>query len=982
MAAMFNWLKSKPTDSHTGTKSPVTADKNQGSQANTPAGISTSNAPPALKAPLGTADAVLEAHNAPQRKAAVQAWVATNPDDEELARVAKLLQDKDAGAAKLIKEVLTQHKHEANQTQAWAELQTRAKALLQKPELQAQEAVQLDEAMKTVASGEQAAVPEELIETCERIALRLQHQVTLQSELRTHITHGSAALSEVQQRFSQPIQQAQGAWPALRANVGAASAGLAAAQEHKEWLAMPSKLQTQSLALQGELSAAWERFEAQLAVAIAGVDDAAAPLPEVSVWSHELQVLRGAEQSVSAHAANSEQAQADEAAKAARRASAAAALAEFKLTLTQLERALEQGHTKEAMGQANRLRNLHLNDQPAAVQARAHELLAKTSQLSDWQRWRSDQLREELCVKAEELATQASRHDAASAAQHATQEAEENAILQSGDTQSPNNIERYDDNTNTSISEEAHITSMPESAPAEALHAPASAVADAVEALAPMAAQDQTVSATESATVATTAPDSAQASTETHAAPAPKPEAAKPKKRLSPRVIGDALKALRDEWKLLDKTGDANGILWARFDAACKLAYVPVEAWLAQEKARTQAVEAKRKALLAEIADWTEANASAQFAATAAEGADSAAATTMDPDWRHIGNTLDQFNDRWRNAGHLPEKRYAAMQAEWKTAIDAAAAPLLAARADSKARREALIARSEALCAAPDMHLQNKLRELQTQWTMESKRITLPRHVEQKLWERFRTPQDAAYNAKRAEHEQRVQAQGAVEAGVQAKIDALFAAVDASDEAAIREAGKALEAAWNEYAPEPRREERRDDRRGSARDERGPARDERSHRANPQLLNAQRKAHDAAHKALHSIAMGKRSAALDHLLAAWAARDVSKLPELAHLGLKLNKAQWQGWQQKLGAASSTSEEAKHAALLKLEVALEVESPESAQSAKRALQLSLLASRGREALVASWADQVAQVLASAHEDTAAQRLMACLKKVAS
>jgi hypothetical protein len=374
---------------------------------------------------------------------------------------------------------------------------------------------------------------------------------------------------------------------------------------------------------------------------------------------------------------------------------------------------------------------------------------------------------------------------------------------------------------------------------------------------------------------------------------------------------------------------------------------------------------------------WTEAQVPAVAVAEDAEPV-----AQPEPDWRGIANSLDKFNERWRNAGHLPEKRYAAMQAEWKAGMDAAAAPLLAARADSKAKREAMIARVEALCAAPDMQLQNRLRDLQAQWTQESKRILLPRHVEQKLWEKFRGPQDAAYNAKRAEHEQRVQAQGAAEAGVQAKIDALFEAAKSGDEAAIREAGRALEAAWGEYAPEPRREERRDDRGGRRDDRRDERRDDRGPRANPQLMQAQRKAHDAAHKKLHEIAQGKRGAAFDSLMKAWAARDAAQMPELSLLGLKLAKPQWQAWQQKLGAAASVKEADRDAALLKLEVAYEVDSPAEAQTARRMLQLSLLASRGRDALVSGWHEQVATVLGAPAEEAASARLMACLRRVAA
>jgi ATP-dependent RNA helicase SUPV3L1/SUV3 len=982
---MFTWLKSKqPTElskTHTGTPSTSSAQVKSASEANTPN----------LKAALGTADAVLEAHNATQRKVAVQAWVASSPDDAELARVAKLLQDKDSGAAKLIKDVLAQHKAQATQSQAWAELQKRADALLAKDDLQAQDAVLLDEAMKAVASGEQAAVPEDLVETCERIALRLQHQATLQTELRQHVQGGTAALAELQQRFAQPIQQAQASRHVLHSTVGIAAQGLQASQEHKEWGAMPAKLQSQAMALQGELDAAWQRFEQQLAIAAVGVDDKAAPLPEVAAWAHELQVLRGAEVAVTNHAASEEMVKADEAAKAARRAAVAASLAEFKLTLTQLERALEQGHTKEAMGQANRLRNLHLTEQPPAVQARAHELLAKTSQLSDWQRWRSDQLREELCVKAEALAAEAAKHSTGSL-KDAADEQEKTDIQSSVNSTLRADYAREEDSPGESIIDKGEPSTAVE-APVEA----APAVVEPIEA----------------------APVAVEVATETVIETAAAVETAKPKKQhkpMSPRAIGDTLKSLRDEWKALDKTGEANGVLWARFDAACKLAFVPVEAYLAQEKARTQAVEKQRRDLLAEVNAWAAVHAPVVEApvvhveSAVVEGVsqseDAAVATSpltptlsregrggdqhhashdesrFEHDWRAFTHALDKFSERWRNAGHLPEKRFVAMQALWKTAIDAAAAPLLQARVDSRQKREALIARTEELCAKPGPHLQERLRELQAQWTAESKRIALPRNVEQKLWERFRNPQDAAYNAKRAEHEQRVQARSSVETDVQQKIEALQTAADSGDEAAIREAGRALEAAWSAYAPaEETRHSPRDSRDArDARDSRG-SRDSRDSRdgprANPQLVQAQRKAHDAAHKKLQELAQGKRGNAIAALTKAWAARDAALLPELSDLRFKLNKAQWQGWQQAIAVPAKADEAARDAALLKLEVAFELDSPAEAQTARRALQLSLLASRGRDALVASWPDQVATVFASASTEQAAARLMACI-----
>jgi len=134
-------------------------------------------------------------------------------------------------------------------------------------------------------------------------------------------------------------------------------------------------------------------FRAYLDAAAA---DPVAPLPQVPVWADELRQSRGLPPEIPTPAAKPK-------VDPELRARAMAAVREV---LVPLEEEIAQGHGKASAGAAQALRQAlkeHGRHIDAQLDRQAHAALAAAGELEGWQRWRADQLREELVRKAEGL---------------------------------------------------------------------------------------------------------------------------------------------------------------------------------------------------------------------------------------------------------------------------------------------------------------------------------------------------------------------------------------------------------------------------------------------------------------------------------------------------------------------------------------------------------------------------------------------------
>ncbi len=251
-------------------------------------------------------------------------------------------------------------------------------------------------------------------------------------------------------------------------------------------------------------------------------------------------------------------------------------------------------------------------------------------------------------------------------------------------------------------------------------------------------------------------------------------------KPLGGRKQQEALRQLREQWKTSDQGGVPNHGLWKKFDEACNQAYKVVEAWLEKTREQQEASRAQRRALMDELRAWSQGH-------------------QANADWKLHIRSLQSFEQRWRDGGHLSEKAYAEMQAQWKALMEEAGAPLHGARQESLARRRALIDEAQALGAQAQLRI-DAVRALQQRWQQEAQSVPIDRRQEQKLWDAFRKPIDEAFARKSAEREKAVQALGEHDRRVIAAAQELEQANASGDAQKIQAAAKALEAAMRGQA--------------------------------------------------------------------------------------------------------------------------------------------------------------------------------------
>lgn len=956
-----------------------------------------------------------------ERAQRVREWLATNPSAEQMQQVYKELSGKDKGAAKALREKLDELRRASRQQTIAAEWQEKAQALLDASRLNIADAMAWQrDAAKAGAPLSQEPLASMRTQLAQRIKVieDVQQQLMVQREAALLLAQRIELLSTRSWRDAQ-AQQAT-----LQSDVEGCSAAVQQLAANEHYGSVDARYITPMDNAHAKLLAVWEAFSAALAQAVAADADAAAPLPSVPVWADELRAARApadapAEQSAAAPAAPAD----PEAAAAAEKA--------VKAGVMLLEKATSEGHSKNINSAQQTLRHLlkeHDALLGAALKAQAHKALDAASQLSDWQRWSADKLRQQLITRAEALLRRQKKKDAA--AEPAPAETPAEAPVE------------------TPAEAPAAETPAPETAAPEAAPAEPAAAAEAPAEAAPETAPAETTAAEASAEAPAEAAAPVETPAETPAAaPAPKPAkaAAQPAladdeewvPALSMPKMQETIRQLREEWKAADQGGPSNQQLWLRFDRACNAAYAFVEQWVQHNRVEVAAHKAQRQALIAELQAWT-----AEHAA--------------DTDWKAIARQLAEFRRRWFDGarqGHLPARLYSELQTQWKAALNAAGAPLHAAQKQSIARRRALIGEAGELAAAPQLRI-DAIKELQQRWQAEAQSVPLlDRQHEQKLWNAFRKPLDEAFQRR---SQQRTRQQAALNAHDQAVLDAAKALEEATasgDAARIRAAMQALHAAQAadikpaEAAPEAPAEAtapaaetpdaapaaesdaaepaatdapadapaapatparrpvvamrgddrpgmrrgtsmQRDERRGGPRDGRRNGRDgeprrgrderggrERGPRLGNAAFHAQRQAMEHAQSQLKKLAAQAHGEAITAVLQAWQERDAAKLPSVQQLGAPITASVRNAWAAALqGDAKGSAGEA----LLRLEIAAETPTPAAHLDARRALQLQLLTRRGDAMPRETWPQDAASVLAAAASTEDAQRLQTALK----
>ena len=333
------------------------------------------------------------APTAGERATRVRDWLLTQPGHEQLADVFKELSVKDKGAAKLVREKLDEAKRAKGQESLAAEWADKATALLAAAKLNIADAMawQRDAAKAGAPLSKEplAGLKTQLVERV-RVVEDLQRQVQVQREAAVLLAQRIEVLS------TKSWADAQAALEALKADVQHWQSQAAALADDASWPSVDAKFPPLLDASRAQLLVVWDAFQAALAQAIAAAQDAAAPLPPVPMWANELRVARGVPIEAPAKAAKPKL-------DPEVRAKANAAVQEV---LTTLETEIAEGHGKASAGAASALRaalkefGRVIDDK---LEHRAHAALGAAGELEGWQRWRADQLREELVAKAEGL---------------------------------------------------------------------------------------------------------------------------------------------------------------------------------------------------------------------------------------------------------------------------------------------------------------------------------------------------------------------------------------------------------------------------------------------------------------------------------------------------------------------------------------------------------------------------------------------------
>jgi len=875
-----------------------------------------------------------------ERASRIRQWLASNPSPEQMAEVYKDLANRDKGAAKPLKEKLDEVKRSKGQEIVAAEWAEKARALLALPRLNLADALawQRDAAKAGAPLSKEplAGLKAQLAERVKTIE-DLQHRTQVQREAAVLIAQRIEVLS------IKPWRDAQAVLETLSADVAHWQSQADELTQDANWASVDGKFPPLLDASRGQLLAVWQAFQDALALAVKAAEDSAAPLPAVPVWADELRVARG----LPAAKAEGAPAEAGQTARPPKtkmepgalnelRAKAAAAVQQ---ALAKLEAEVAQGHGKSTPKVAADLRQAlkdNIRNIDSKLEAAAHAALSAAGELEGWQRWRADQIREELVAKAEALvAKPLGGRKQQDALRHMR---EQWKTSDQGGTPNHALWKRFDDACNEAHKVvEAWLEKVKEQA--EASRAQRQALIDEVLAWADAHqgntdwkhhirslngfvekwreaghlgekafAEIQPVwkAAMDKADAALTAARQASLARRRAMIEEAQVLGAEPQLRI------DAVKSLQQRWQHeaqsvpIERKQEQK--LWDAFRKPIDDAFQRKTA--EREKAAAALGEHDRYVL---------------------EAAKAVEAATASGDAQKI---------------HAAAK---ALEAAVRGQVQAAADAKTAADADAAAQAHAADAPAAPAAGATDGDAEAAPAEAADGAAQPAEPAPAPKPAAKPI---IAMRGDDRPGARRAEP-----------AGAPGRGGKFGDRKDARG----GKPGGARQSTDNKFEPyRPEREGRPE--RSERGEERGP-------RLGDAAFRAQREAFDAANQALKKLAIQAHGEVLTHVLTAWEKRDPEQLPAAQELGKQVAPAVRSSWAKAL-AAPAGKDAAE--ALLRLEMAAELPTPAEHLSARRMLQLQLLTRRNAPAPLETWGEDTAKVLAADYDGANARRLQNALK----
>lgn len=859
-----------------------------------------------------------------ERTARIREWLASEPGAEQLQEVFKEMSGRDKGAAKPLRERLDEIKRARGQEAIAAEWAAKAEALLGAPKLNIADALawQRDAAKAGAPLSKEplVALKTQLAERVKGIE-DLQHRVQVQREAAVLLAQRIEVLS------TKSWRDAQQALEVLRADVGHWQTQAAQLSGDASWGSVDAKFPPLLEASRNQLQVVWDAFQAALALATAAADDAAAPLPPVAVWADELRVARGVPPEAPPAAPKPRidpqlRAQAQEAVREA---------------LGKLEQEVAQGHGKASSGAAGALRNAlkeHGKLIGDKLENQAHAALAAAGELEGWQRWRADQLREELVAKAEGLLKRPEGQAVGGRKMQETLRSLREQWKQTDQGGVPNHAlwKRFDEACN-----EAHkvVEAWLEKMKAESAEHRAQRLA-LIEEVKAWAAENMTA------------------------------------KDDDWKGFNRVLHQFGERWREAGHLGEkAFAELQPQWKEALAAANAPLAA------AQKASVE-RRNAMIEEARSLGAAPMLRVDAVKSLQQRWQAEAQRIPLDRKHEQKLWDTFRkpideafqrkseEREKAAGALSERDRVVLQAakaleqanaggdaqQIRAAMNALEAALRQSASESAPAAPAAAAPAvevSADAAAVDNPDAGGVGDASTSGTDAAAVAPAP-------------------SAATAPRKPVVAVRGDDRPGMKR-----------AEPVAAGPRGRPGER--RDSRGEPRRDGRSFERDGARGAGRAPAYGadraaaDRGPRLGDAAFRAQREAIEHAQAALRKLAAQAHGEALTQLLGAWEARDAAQLPSPQELGARVSAGVRSAWTQALSQAPSGD---AGEALLRLEIAADAPTPAEHLSERRMLQLQLLTRRNEAAPADTWGQDAARVLASASDAKNARRLQAALK----
>ena len=883
------------------------------------------NEPHPLDALTGGA---FSAHTSTERTARIRDWLATAPSAEQLQAVFKEISGKDKGAAKLLREKLDEIKRSKGQESIAQEWADKAQALLAVGKLNIADAMAWQrDAAKAGAplSKEPLATLRGQLSDRVKVIEDLQHRVQVQREAAVLLAQRIEVLSTKSWRDAQAVMDA------LHTDVDHWQEQATSLLNDANWASVDAKFPPLLDASRAQLLVVWDAFKSALAQAVAAAADPAAALPPVPVWADELRVLRGVPIEAPAkpqkHKVDPEI-----------RAQATSAVRE---ALTKVEQEVAEGHGKASAGAAAALRNALkefgkiIDDK---LENQAHAALAAAGELEGWQRWRADQLREELVAKAEGLLKRPEGQAMGGRKMQESLRALRDQWKQTDQGGVPNHglWKRFDDACN-----EAHkvVEVWLEKVKSESAEHRTQRLALIEEVNAWAAAN-------------TTALDDDW------------------------KGFNRILHQFGDRWRDSGHVGEkAFAELQPLWKAAINNAAAPLEAMQKASLTRRQAMIEEAKVLGAQPELRIDAVKALQHRWQAE--------THVVPmDRRQEQKLWDAFrkpiDEAFSRKTLEREKADAALGERDRTVLDAAKA-LEAANAagDAQGIRNAMNALEAALRGQAQAQV-----AVQAAATQENSAGALvesaPAAPETVASSEASEPVEEGASAESAAPEAPVAPPKPAPKPVVAMRGDDRPGMKKAEPAPVGRGGK-----FGDRKDGPRDNNRgpRDGNFGARPDTRAPRRDgasapwQEAPRLGDTAFRAQRDALEHAQLALRKLAAQAHGEALTQLLGAWEHRDAAQVPSAQELGNRVTAASRSAWTKALAQAPAGD---ASVALLRLEMASEVPTPAEHITARRALQLQLLTKRNDPAPIQTWGQDASTVLASAFDAGVARRFQNVLK----